>query len=279
MYLGLYKPNIVPFILFISITVGICATITGAIVRDLPAPERESAESSRNIQKVFGIGYALTALLSVLLVGSATAIQFVPGADSHGWRIGLTVATFVLFFGIVAFLFVQRDPAGQGSVQGEGLQQSLLAKEASPATLREYTMLESMATLDFWILFVAFFFSSGAGLIIINNLGQLVPAVGGQEGDVGTCAPQSTDPIPAAVLTAVPGRRCIDPQCVQLRGAAGLRRRWGLGADQAPHPTAGGVRLVHLDDGGGDAAARDWKRAGVVRRHHRRGNFLRSAQR
>ena len=53
--------------------------------------------------------------------------------------------------------------------------------------LREYTMLQSMATLDFWILFVAFFFSSGAGLIIINNLGQLVPAVGGADGDVGTC--------------------------------------------------------------------------------------------
>jgi hypothetical protein len=44
-----------------------------------------------------------------------------------------------------------------------------------------------MATLDFWILFVAFLFSSGTGLIIINNLGQLVPAVGGRDGDVGTC--------------------------------------------------------------------------------------------
>ena len=28
--------------------------------------------------------------------------------------------------------------------------------------------------------FVAFFFSAGSGLIVINNLGQLVPAVGGR---------------------------------------------------------------------------------------------------
>lgn len=194
MYIGLYKPDIVPFILFISICVGVCATVTGFIVRDLPPPERESAASSAHIQKVFGVGYALTTLLAVLLVGSATAIQFVPGVGTHSWRVGLTVATFALLFVIVLFLFVQHDtpPQLERSVQhhvGSGdLKQSLLSGKVQPSEiLREYTMLQSMATLDFWILFVAFFFSSGAGLIIINNLGQLVPAAGGADGDVGTC--------------------------------------------------------------------------------------------
>lgn len=194
-YIGLYKPDIVPFILFVSICVGVCATVTGAIVRDLPPPERESAASSAHIQKVFGIGYILTALLAFLLVSSATAIQFVPGANSQSWRIGLTAATFALLFGIVAFFYFQRDatPRHEQSIQrpheeSGDLGQSLLPRQQQPsALLREYTMLQSMATLDFWILFVAFFFSSGAGLIIINNLGQLVPAVGGADGDVGTC--------------------------------------------------------------------------------------------
>ena len=195
MYIGLYKPDIVGFILFISICVGVCATITGVIVRDLPPPASESAASSAHIQKVFAVGYILTTLLAVLLVGSAAAIQFVPGASSHGWRVGLTVASFALLFSIVAFLFVQTDATPQPErsvqrehVQSDDLQQSLLPGHThQPEPLREYTMVQSMATLDFWILFVAFFFSSGAGLIIINNLGQLVPAVGGADGDVGTC--------------------------------------------------------------------------------------------
>ena len=55
------------------------------------------------------------------------------------------------------------------------IQAPLLTSAAEPEAeeLRDFTLTEAVATLDFWILFVAFLFSSGAGLVLINNLGQV----------------------------------------------------------------------------------------------------------
>ena len=42
--------------------------------------------------------------------------------------------------------------------------------------LKEYTLLESIQGLDFWILFCAIMGGCGAGLTLINNLGQIIPS-------------------------------------------------------------------------------------------------------
>jgi hypothetical protein len=203
-YLGLYRPHIVPFILFVSIVVGVCSLVCAMVMKELPEPRPETERSSAAIQRRFVVGYALTGLLAVQLVASALATQIFSELEQPHWRVGLTATTVIIMLAVLVFLFVQRDDqhwqqgedvsasAGSGSVQ-EPLLKTLAAPPPSlpplpqqQQQLREFTMLEAVATLDFWILFVAFLFSSGAGLILINNLGQIVPAIGGQKGDEDT---------------------------------------------------------------------------------------------
>ncbi len=45
---------------------------------------------------------------------------------------------------------------------------------------KEMTPLQAAATLDFWLLCWVFFAAVGSGLALLNNLGQLVRALGGE---------------------------------------------------------------------------------------------------
>ena len=83
-YTGFYKPNIVPFILFVAIEfAAIC--VVGALVlsrplhksprRDAPS-EEEKVQAFRRVSKVFGFGYGMTILLATCAVGLAFLEQF-----------------------------------------------------------------------------------------------------------------------------------------------------------------------------------------------------------
>lgn len=63
-YLGIYRPDIVGFILFISIIVGICSLLCAVTMRELPPPLPETAASSAAIQKRFAVGCKYTSNLA-----------------------------------------------------------------------------------------------------------------------------------------------------------------------------------------------------------------------
>ena len=52
-----------------------------------------------------------------------------------------------------------------------------------PTALRDFTLLQAMATLDFWLHALAFLAAGGAGLVLINNIAQIVAARGAAPSD------------------------------------------------------------------------------------------------
>jgi hypothetical protein len=117
------------------------------------------------------------------LVGSVLATQIWPSKLGRTGAQGLTAATVGILGCLLLFLATRSDDpravvkasADNGRRWKDGGGRSvqttapLLAKARSSATatpgdsLRQFTMVEALLTLDFWILFMAFLLSSGAG--------------------------------------------------------------------------------------------------------------------
>lgn len=187
-YLGLYAPDIAGFVLFIAVTVGVCAAVGMLLVRERAPP---AVEDDVAVQRTFVAGYVLTALLATQLVGAALAGQLVPGLGGGHFKLAMTAVTAALLAATIGMLAVQQDapqppvPATAEPLLADTTVQKAAEVAASSrggeaaAGLKEFSLLAAVCTLDFWILWVGFFGSSGAGLVFINNLGQIVPALGG----------------------------------------------------------------------------------------------------
>lgn len=64
--------------------------------------------------------------------------------------------------------------AGAGESDGSG----------GEAPLKGATLWEGLSSLDFWLIFVLLFAGTGSGLTLINNVGQMVPSLGGGGAEV-----------------------------------------------------------------------------------------------
>lgn len=178
-YQGVFRPHIPAFILFIVCAVPAATALYFVVYTKLEPPPRESPESFARTRASFVVALCLTGCLALALVASALATQLYDPADVSAVRAGLTVAVGLLFCGVLGFLATRRDGARKASsVDGLG---APLLETPTPPDVREFSFLETVRTPDFGILFAAFLCSSGPGLILINNLGQIVPAVGGLE--------------------------------------------------------------------------------------------------
>lgn len=182
-YQGVFRPHVASFMLFIVAAIPLAAGLYVCVYVELGPPRRETAESHARTSTSFAAALLLTGCLALALVASAMASQLWAPADTAAVRLALTVAVAVLFSGVLFFLATRSD--GSAKARPDDAEEPLgapllLEDEAPPApAVREYAFLETVRTLDFAILFLAFLCSSGPGLVLINNLGQIVPAVGG----------------------------------------------------------------------------------------------------
>ncbi|KAH8070938.1 3'-5'-exoribonuclease [Aureococcus anophagefferens] len=90
-------------------------------------------------------------------------------------RVALGALVAAIFCCVLAFLRSRADP--DPGAKASALEAPLLSEEPRASDAPDFAFLDAIRTKDFCILFVAFVCSSGPGLILINNLGQIVPAV------------------------------------------------------------------------------------------------------
>ncbi|KAH8075715.1 3'-5'-exoribonuclease [Aureococcus anophagefferens] len=88
-------------------------------------------------------------------------------------RVALGALVAAIFGCVLAFLRSRADP--DPGAKASALEAPLLSEEPRASDAPDFAFLDAIRTKDFCILFVAFVCSSGPGLILINNLGQIVP--------------------------------------------------------------------------------------------------------
>lgn len=97
----------------------------------------------------------------------------------------LTVAVYALFVTLLVYLWTRKDPLGDSSDESLDLLISDTATSDSDSieSVRQFTVLEAIQKPELYCLFVSFLIGGGSSLVLINNLGQLVPSLGGQKDD------------------------------------------------------------------------------------------------
>ncbi|KAH8060574.1 hypothetical protein JL722_4684 [Aureococcus anophagefferens] len=112
-------------------------------------------------------------VLAIALANVAFAA--VSAAAAGTGRVALGALVAAIFGCVLAFLRSRADP--DPGAKASALEAPLLSEEPRASDAPDFAFLDAIRTKDFCILFVAFVCSSGPGLILINNLGQIVPAV------------------------------------------------------------------------------------------------------
>ena len=98
--------------------------------------------------------------------------------------------------------------------------------------LNSFTLVEAMVTLDFWLHAIAFAASGGAGLVVINNIAQMVAARGGPPSDADVFVSIISIANCAGRLVAGAGSDLIMNACSSSSSSssAKTRRQSGFGA-------------------------------------------------
>jgi MFS family permease len=110
------------------------------------------------------------------------------------------VVPYFLFLAIVSgavpligIAFLDQKPANEDKLApaaleegvSEQTEESMLLSNtptSADAVITEYTPLRMLLTLDFWILFLAWFVGSGSNILVTNNLASIVLSYGGADG-------------------------------------------------------------------------------------------------
>lgn len=146
--------------------------------------------------------------LLVALFGLSAAIF----TQIYSWVFQQDVETFILFFvfflpsltilGVVFLAPPRKEPVGSdedaplligekrledekdvGSLSASSVEETVEPALATTShCIQETTVLQALQTIDFWVLFGIFLTGTGVGLVLFNNLGNMVLSAGGQDG-------------------------------------------------------------------------------------------------
>lgn len=176
-YQAAFRPRVAPFVLAIALAnVAFAAVYLAATARNADAPEPgRDAETRAAAARGLAVALGLTGFLAFSLVAAALAMQFSSAAAAGTGRVALGALVAAIFCCVLAFLRSRADP--DPGAKASALEAPLLSEEPRASDAPDFAFLDAIRTKDFCILFVAFVCSSGPGLILINNLGQIVPAV------------------------------------------------------------------------------------------------------
>eukprot|EP00050_Salpingoeca_kvevrii_P009535 m.3472 g.3472 ORF g.3472 m.3472 type:complete len:520 (-) comp2313_c0_seq1:191-1750(-) len=192
-YQGFFYPNVVPFILFLGIEAGAVMLIGAVLMRNCPPTAKETIQSERRISRDLQTGFRITFCLAILLVASAMLEHFL--TMSRAARLILTFASLAVFGLLLGFLWTRKDSRdGPLSLHDSSTEKVALLNSTSiqekPSSgtsateglnIPQYNVVQALSGLNLYLIFFSALFGGGAGLLLINNLGQIVPAFGGSK--------------------------------------------------------------------------------------------------
>ena len=204
-YDALFPGNAPAFLLFLAVVTPSLLLVGGASQR--LATERATTRLSPRGVSRMTFGYLVVVATAIYATVVVVLIKYkVLRAGDAGWFVGVLV--IVLAFAFVAFPILPchreegADAGEYGAINGAGASdatESLVhdrerdagGAAAAPeftagadtlkdeVTIAGASLLEGLTSLDYWLIVMILFAGTGAGLTLINNVGQLVPALGG----------------------------------------------------------------------------------------------------
>jgi len=187
-YVGFFEPKIEHFMLFVAIEI-LCIGCVGLVFvnsEDFPAqgePAETPAQAAAAAKRL-GRGFVLAFALVGEILASSLLYAFMP-AETKATKMGLAVAMVVIFGSLIVYVAFGSDDGAEGkanaSINYSSEVQPLVEEGGAQkkAVLKDYTVFQAMAGVDFWLQFVAFLIGGGSGLVVINNIAQMNLALGG----------------------------------------------------------------------------------------------------
>lgn len=179
-YTGIFKPSVVPFMLFLTLY-WVILSLAGLLFVHKAVPRgRDGAATTKQLRTAAAVSVALAI---VILIG-AFVEQFFPNKIAG---MEITVTVVVLFFFLIISTAVQSNRFATPEVTalsdstGDDSTPLLPPSEIAPA-VKSYSLLQAMKMGVYWLLFLSFFIGGGSGLVLINNVSQMVTAFGGAAG-------------------------------------------------------------------------------------------------
>eukprot|EP00937_MAST-01D_sp_MAST-1D-sp2_P007730 g7730.t1 len=219
-YVGLFRPNVLDFLLFNTVVVpAVCAIGAAAFAWAAGSAEgaaasaprgRDTARSMLRVQHMVCllIFYQLVAALVEqrdIRVSQAETGGGENSAAGTDWLgVGLTVGTVLLLVGLLALTITRRPGRARLETSSSDAMEVRASEEERSELLRggeaksapestadaswggDVTLCESLRRAEFWLLFLVYFLGGGAGLVLINNLGQIAPTLGMAPGSEDT---------------------------------------------------------------------------------------------
>eukprot|EP00949_MAST-11_sp_MAST-11-sp1_P004732 g4732.t1 len=179
------KEGPVSILLFLSISIACIGCISAFFLRLSSPSQRALPLAAKGRRKVF-FGYSVVTILAAYIAGISIS-ETISGAHPKS----LTIVMLLLMLPLLAIPCGKSgDKEGDGNEDEKNSQSQvefLVSSEdgtnALELSMREnLTVLETVRKKEFALLFFAQFVGTGAGLLTINNIGQIFESLGGQKG-------------------------------------------------------------------------------------------------
>lgn len=185
-YVGVFRPDIESFMLFLAILIGVVTTVAGIFYNPAQPPPARTDAVERN-KAVFNKAYVLAFALVGELLAAALLDAFIP--DEHrDLRLGMMIGMLVIFGALSCWVLSANDasaltrpllstpePLLENTAMGQDLKWDVA--KLGP---ENFTLCECLLDASFWVQFSTFLVAGGTGLIIINNIAQINLARGGE---------------------------------------------------------------------------------------------------
>ncbi|BDA41740.1 Protein NUCLEAR FUSION DEFECTIVE 4 [Coccomyxa sp. Obi] len=213
-YLGAYQPDGLSFLLFVAVLPLFVAVLTVPLLNHVPYIEEAEVDHGRWYMSTgsrFLATYAVAGAIVFyqLITASISEVHPYTMSQQRGIMIGVLLLLFLVLLTPIGSGGLKSRPAPLPATEdnswrddgGEDVESAQLLRNAgdqsAPANagdqsknggrlqnneggMPEYTLPQCLVSLNYWMLWSALMVGMGAGFTMLNNLGQMVEALGGR---------------------------------------------------------------------------------------------------
>lgn len=180
-----------PAVFLLMLAVVPAAVCTAAVFFLRESPARAAAAEDETETKYFGAINTMAVFIAVYLL----AYDITGGHGAAVSRVFVAVLLVLLAAPAAVPIYIAFEAKSKSlDLEEEEIKEPLLIEEVAvtppalaeqteerrrrPAIGEDHTIREAAKKVDFWILFISFLCGVGTGLVVMNNMGQMGPAMG-----------------------------------------------------------------------------------------------------
>lgn len=175
-YAGFFRPQVIPFLLFLSLYCCGATLLGAAVISPLVPPRHEPRSTRPRLFTVFG----LTVLLALLLLLFAMLQQFF---EIHTFKFTLAIISMSVLVGLSVYTAALKDNVSKAELTTAPLLGSSLEASDQWVPNPTLTLVQALQTPEYVVMWLTLAICGGTALVVINNIAQIVQALGGKPGD------------------------------------------------------------------------------------------------